>query len=208
MGKEIDDEYLYDSEADAKYCYSGTHVLKNKLHIRDFDELQKAEREYSAAREAELLLSGLDGDFSLKYLCRIHKYLFQDIYSWAGKIRTVDVAKGTYFCRAQFIKEQFDALHEELKSENYLRDYTTSTRMADRLAYYLGEINMIHPFREGNGRTQRVYIELLCRQHGTFELDFTLISKEEMIRACAQSARGGNSILDELMWRSIVKKRI
>jgi cell filamentation protein len=153
------------------------------------------------------LLNGLDGDFSLKYLCKIHKYLFQDVYSWAGKLRTVDVSKGTYFCRAQFIADQFNKLYQELKSENFLRDYASSTRMADRLAYYLGEINMIHPFREGNGRTQRVYIELLCRQNGTFELDFTLISKEEMIRACALSAQGGNSILDELMWRSIVKKR-
>jgi cell filamentation protein len=104
-----------------------------------------------------------------------------------------------------YIVEQFNRVYEELVSENYLMDIKGSTQMADRLAYYLGEINMIHPFREGNGRTQRVYIELLAKNSKRFELDFTLISKEEMIRACAESARGANGILEELMWKAIVK---
>ncbi|MCR4781493.1 MAG: Fic family protein [Lachnospiraceae bacterium] len=203
--KDLEHDYFYDVEEDAKYCYAGTRVLKNKLRIKDFMRLQQAERDYSAAREADLLLHGFEGDFSLKYLCDIHRYLFQDVYSWAGKIRTVDVSKGTYFCRSIYIEDQFNRLYEELVNENYLLDIKSSTQMADRLAYYLGEINMIHPFREGNGRTQRVYIDLLCKNTKRFELDFTLISKEEMIRACTKSACGMNGILEELLYRCIVK---
>ena len=205
MMKDLEHDYFYDVEEDQKYCYPGTKVLRNKLRIKNFMRLQQAERDYSAAREADLLLHGFEGDFSLDYLCAIHRYLFQDVYSWAGKIRTVDVWKGTMFCRSMYIVEQFNRVYEELVSENYLMDIKGSTQMADRLAYYLGEINMIHPFREGNGRTQRVYIELLAKNSKRFELDFTLISKEEMIRACAESARGANGILEELMWKAIVK---
>lgn len=82
---------------DAKYCYPGTNVLKNKLDIRDLDTLHEAERDYSAVRQAELVGQGVTGDFSFKHLCSIHRHLFSDVYSWAGKTRTVDISKGTPF---------------------------------------------------------------------------------------------------------------
>ena len=109
---------------------------------------------------------GVTGDFSMKYLCSIHKQLFQDIYPWAGKIRTVDISKGTIFCLVQFINDQFDDLYCKLKEENFLKDIVNKKEMSERLAYYLAELNMIHPFREGNGRTQRIYIEQLCMNNG------------------------------------------
>jgi cell filamentation protein len=71
----------------------------------------------------------------------------------------------------QFIESQFDDLYCKLKKENFLADITDKEEMSERLAYYLGEINMIHPFREGNGRTQRIYIEQLCLNNGRFEID-------------------------------------
>ena len=77
----------------------------------------------------------------------------------------------------QFIESQFDDLYRKLKKENFLADITDKEEMSERLAYYLGEINMIHPFREGNGRTQRIYIEQLCLNNGRFEIDFTDVSK-------------------------------
>ena len=73
----------------------------------------------------------------------------------------------------QFIEEQFDDLYRKLKKENFLADITDKREMSVRLAFYLGELNMIHPFREGNGRTQRMYIEQLCQNNGRFEIDFT-----------------------------------
>ena len=86
--KDQEYDYFYDDEQDAKYCYPGTNVLKNKLDIRDSDTLHEAERDYSAVRQAELVNQGVTGDFSFKHLCSIHKHLFSDVYSWAGKTRT------------------------------------------------------------------------------------------------------------------------
>lgn len=84
-----DQEYdcFYDDEQDAKYCYLGTNVLKNKLDITDSDTLQEAERDYSAVRQAELVNQGVAGDFSFKHLRSIHEHLFSDVNSWTGKTR-------------------------------------------------------------------------------------------------------------------------
>jgi cell filamentation protein len=202
--KDQEYDYFYDDEGDRKYCYPGTNVLKNKLDIRDLDFLHQAERDYSSIRQAELVKKGVTGDFSMKHLCSIHKQLFQDIYTWAGKTRTVDISKGTIFCLVQFIDSQFDDMYRKLKKENFLKDITDKKEMSVRLAYYLGELNMIHPFREGNGRTQRIYIEQLCLNNGRFEIDFTEVTKDEMIAASVKSANASNDLLEELLFKCLV----
>lgn len=101
--KDMEYSYEYQDEEE-KYCYPKSNVLKNKLHIRDLDTLYNAERELSMARYFALEKQGVTGDFSLQHLCSIHKYLFQDIYDWAGELRTVDISKGTIFCLCQFIE--------------------------------------------------------------------------------------------------------
>lgn len=203
--KDQEYDYFYDDEQDAKYCYPGTNVLKNKLDIRDLDRLHEAERDYSSVRQAELSNMGVTGDFSFKHLCSIHKQLFQDVYSWAGKTRTVDISKGTIFCLVQFIESQFDDLYRKLKKENFLADISDEKEMGKRLAFYLGELNMIHPFREGNGRTQRIFIEQLCLNNGRFEIDFTEITKEEMIAASVRSANASNDMLEDLIEKCLIK---
>jgi cell filamentation protein len=202
--KDQEYDYFYDNEGDKKYCYPGTNVLKNKLDIRDLDFLHQAERDYSSIRQAELVKKGVTGDFSMKHLCSIHRQLFQDIYTWAGKTRTVDISKGTIFCLVQFIDSQFDDMYRKLKKENFLKDITDKKEMSIRLAYYLGELNMIHPFREGNGRTQRIYIEQLCLNNGRFEIDFTEVTKDEMIAASVRSANTSNDLLEELLFKCLV----
>lgn len=109
--KDQECDYFYDDKGDAKYCYPKSNVLINKLDIRDIDLLHEAERDYSSVRQAELLMKGITGDFSFQHLCSIHRQLFQDIYSWAGQVRTVDISKGTIFCLVQFIEVQFDELY-------------------------------------------------------------------------------------------------
>lgn len=203
--KDQEYDYFYDDEQDAKYCYPGTNVLKNKLDIRDLDTLHEAERDFSSVRQAELANMGVTGDFSFKHLCSIHKQLFQDIYSWAGKTRTVDISKGTIFCLVQFIESQFEDLYRKLKRENFLADISDEKEMSTRLAFYLGELNMIHPFREGNGRTQRIYIEQLCMNNGKFEIDFTEVTQEEMISASVRSANGSNDMLEVLIEKCLIK---
>lgn len=203
--KDQEYDYFYDDEQDAGYCYAGTNVLKNKLDIRDPDILHRAERDYTSVRQAELAAIGENGDFSFRHLCSIHRQLFQDIYTWAGKIRTVDISKGTVFCLVQFIEMQFEELYNKLEKENFLSDIEDKKEMSIRLAYYLAELNMIHPFREGNGRTQRIYIEQLCRNNGRFEIDFTDVTREEMLAASVRSAKESNDLLETLVYKSLVE---
>ena len=106
----------------------------------------------------------------------------------------------------QFIESQFDDLYRKMKKENFLADITDKEEMSKRLAYYLGEINMIHPFREGNGRTQRIYIEQLCLHNGRFEIDFTDVSKKEMIDASIRSANVSNDMLEKLIQRCLIER--
>lgn len=204
--KDQEYDYSYEDKGDAQYCYPGTNVLRNKLNIQDLDILYEAERDFSSVRQAELCNKGITGDFSLKHLCSIHRQLFQDIYPWAGKIRTVAISKGTIFCLVQFIEEQFEFIYQQLEKENFLKNITDKEEMANRLAYYLGEINMIHPFREGNGRTQRIYLEQLCLNNNRFEIDFTEITKDEMISASIQSANLNNKLLEKLIYKCLIKK--
>lgn len=173
------DHYEYDQ--DNYYCYPGTHILKNKLNIMDEAELHDAERRITAVRAAELMKHPLAGRLDFGMLRRIHAFLFGDIYEWAGKIRTVNISKGTCFCRCEFIEQQMEFLMRQLAREGDLRKEGRE-HLAQRLAYYMGEINAVHPFREGNGRTQREFIRMLAYESG-YWLDFMKITTEEMLKA-------------------------
>ena len=200
----MDEYYRYEYEDNGQYCYPHTHILKNKLDIHDKDELFKAEQALSSARYFELVKHPIPGDFSLDHLCAIHRYLFQDIYDWAGKIRTVDISKGTIFCLTQFIEIEFKKVQEWLINNDYLQDVTDKKVMAKRLAYLIGEINMIHPFREGNGRAQRVYIEYVCKNSKTFDIDFSKTTKNDMILASKESAVLNYEPFEELLLMCLV----
>lgn len=95
---------------DRVYCYEGTNVLKNKLNIRDQNKLQAIERKLTSLRVLDLLEKPVRGLFDFKHLMEIHRYIFQDLYNWAGHIRIVDIAKGNMFCKAQFIQSQADEI--------------------------------------------------------------------------------------------------
>ena len=152
--------------SDTKYCYPDSDVLVNKLDIRDPNKLQIFERKLTMLRLLELIDKPIEGKFDLKHLQAIHAYIFQDVYDWAGKIRTVDIAKGNTFCNVRFISSQADAIFSKLKEEYYLAGLE-EYMFTKRLAYYFSEINALHPFREGNGRSQREFIRSLALKMGT-----------------------------------------
>lgn len=184
---------------DAKYCYQNTDVLINKLNIKDSNKLMKFERKLTMLRLDELFQNPVRGDFDLKHLQNIHKFIFQDLYSWAGEIRVVDIAKGNMFCNALFIEEQANLIFSNLKKENYLTGLTQEA-FIKRLAYYFAEINALHPFREGNGRTQREFIRLLGLKNNYF-IRFSSVSRDEMISASKKSF-----LLDYTEMEEIFKK--
>ena len=195
------DQYHYDYETVSYYCYPGTYILKNKLNITNENELIDAERSITSLRTAQLIQNPLDGDLDFNYLKNIHKFIFGDIYEWAGSIRTVNISKGNPFCRCEFIEEQMESIMKKLKRENYLEGLSINV-LAERLAYYIGEINEIHPFREGNGRVQRLYFRQLARWIG-HSLNFAVIDSDRMmiatIHASAGIIDGLQQIFDEML---------
>ena len=179
------------------YCYPDSRVLKNKLNITDGERLQEAERRLTKYRAIELQNNPIIGRFDFTHLKMIHYYLFQDVYDWAGKVRTVDIAKGNLFCRCFAIEAEADRIFNQLKKEKYLKDLAAK-EFAERLAYYLAEINALHPFREGNGRTQREFIRQLAFQNNYF-LSYAGITSKEMIEASKESFRLNYQKMTDLM---------
>ena len=171
--------------ADRIYCYPNSDVLKNKIGIQDMEKLQRLERRLTMLRILELVDKPIQGKFDLQHLCLIHRYIFQDVYDWAGEIRKVDIAKGSMFCNVKFIESQAAEIFKTLKSEDYLQGLNEENT-ASRLAYYFSEINALHPFREGNGRSQREFIRTLTLHIG-YVINFAKVSKEEMLKASKDS---------------------
>ncbi len=179
------EDYNYDYAYDARYCYPNSNVLINKLHITEKDALSVAEREITALRIAKAKLEPIKGNFDFAHLKAIHQYVFSDIFSWAGEVRSVNIAKGNQFCLCEHIAAYADDLFGKLKAENFLAEAPPDA-MPERLAYYLSEINVLHPFREGNGRAQRLFIEYLA-DHAGYHVDFSDVSDMEMIVASAEA---------------------
>lgn len=178
-------DYSYDYEFDMKYCYPESQVLINKLGITDAVALAVAEREITSLRIAGAKDTSIKGIFDLKHLQKINKYVFGDIYPWAGKLRMVNISKGNQFCLFEHLESYAVDLFSKLRKEHYLIQ-TPVQDVPKRLAFYLSEINVLHPFREGNGRTQRLFIEYLANVAG-YEVDFSEVSDIEMIVASAES---------------------
>jgi cell filamentation protein len=181
----MNNDYSYSYEWDQRYCYPHSNVLINKLGIEDAEKLHIAEREITSLRIANAKISIINGEFDLLHLKKIHKYIFGDIYEWAGEIRWVNIAKGNMFCNYEFIEANADSLFNRLRKENYLKD-ASKEEIPFRLAYYLSEINVLHPFREGNGRAQRLFIEYLAENAG-YSVDFSQVIGRQMIEASAAS---------------------
>lgn len=179
-------KYEYGSveyEGDDFYCYPDTKVLMNRFDIQDNENLKLIEQDISYAKILYLAANPLKGTFNLKYLQRIHKYIFEDIYTWAGRIRGGQFFfKGdSEFCRADVIYEYADNIFGKLRSENWLRRLERKA-FIERLAYYMGEINALHPFREGNGRTQRIFFAELTRR-AKYDLDFGKVDGKALLEA-------------------------
>lgn len=179
----MSDQYSYDYEWDSEYCYPHSSVLKNKLNIANAEQLSHAEREITAMKILYLKQNPVVGDFDFEHLKAIHYAIFSDIFDWAGKERTVNIAKGNMFCLCQHLEQYADSIFEKLRFENYLLNLPRE-EIPEKLAYYLSEINALHPFREGNGRTQRLMIEYIAAING-FQVDYSQVSREDMIEASA-----------------------
>jgi cell filamentation protein len=190
----------YDNQQ-SKYCYPGTDTLINKYGIKDDKKLEKVETAHTKHRLSELEQNPLTGSFGVKHLQKIHKYIFQDLYSFAGEFREEGIAKGTTFAAPLFLNQNGkELLNRQLKDEKFLKGLNKD-EMSKRLSYYMGELNFLHPFREGNGRAQREFIRTLGLKNG-YNLDWTRIDKQTMLNASI------NSVLDSDAFIPVFKEVI
>ena len=159
------------------YVYPGTDILRNIPGYRDAEDLNRFEYEQSAARAFEVRAQPLPQRFDLNHLQHIHKHLFQDVYDWAGQIRTVEIAKGnSQFARTEFIESEAKRMSAVLAKEDSLRGLNKGV-FVGKLAQRFGDWNALHVFRDGNGRASREFIGQIARGAGFF-LDQTKIDNE------------------------------
>jgi len=170
------------------YLYPDTDVLINSRNIRDADLLQTAEIEFAKAR----MMQGLpNGGFDYEHLKAIHKHLFQDIYPWAGQERTIRMSKGgSQFAFPDYIRGELDKLFKQLKSDHHLQRLDQQT-FTEKAAYYFNELNAAHPFREGNGRTNRIFFNQLAEQAG-FTLAWHKTNHRDYMQASIEGFQGHN----------------
>ena len=189
-------EDLYEAR-NSIYCYEGTNVLVNKMDIKDNSTLQRAENKIVLAKLFELRKNKMIGEFDIEHLVGIHRYLFEDIYPFAGKFRNENIAKGFFsFAEWEYIDEQLEKLLNKLKEAEYLKN-DNETQLIKDLAYYMAELNVLHPFREGNGRTIREFIRELAYVNG-YVLDMQNITSKDMLDACIKSVIDTSDLEDVL----------
>jgi cell filamentation protein len=181
---------MYDA-TDDPYTYENSTVLVNKLDLRDQNELDDFEAEITSARAGEPLP---DGNLDFAHFCAIHHHLFQDVFDWAGTPRSVRISKqGSAFCFPEHIDAQATKLFSDLKAIKYL-EKLPAREFAEKAAHFLTELNAIHAFREGNGRTQLTFFALLANRAGQ-TLDLEKLDPDAMLRAMIASFDGDESEL-------------
>lgn len=168
------------------YCYPNSNVLKNKLNITDNSILKTAEEEITLIKQMELLKNPIKGNFTKAHLMNIHKFIFEDIYSFAGKLRREQISKAdTMFYPPNLIDRELDKVFAKIKENNMLRE-SDEEKAFDNLAYVMAELNIIHPFREGNGRSIREFVRLMAKRMG-YDINWGNVDKEELLSASIQS---------------------
>lgn len=189
--------------ADRIYCYPNSDVLINKLNIKEQEKLHIFERKLTMLRLIELIDKPIKGNFDFKHLQNIHQYIFQDLYDWAGEVRKIDIAKGNMFCNVKFIDTQAKEIFDKLKKEKYLEGLSEDD-FIKKLAYFFSEINALHPFREGNGRSQREFFRSLAIKNG-YVISFSNISENEMLEASQKSFLCEYGAMEKLLKKCVQK---
>lgn len=186
---------MYQADPDP-YCYPSSDVLRNKAGLTSQTELDEFEAVMTFTRSEEALPRGR---LSATHYRAIHHHLFQDVYAWAGKDRTVRVSKGgSTFCYPENIAAEMARVFAWLKRRSVLKGQSRAG-FASQAAHFLAELNAIHPFRDGNGRTQLTFLALLADQAG-HRLDFDKLNRETTLAAMIASFTGNEGPLATLIY--------
>ena len=168
------------------YCYPDSDVLKNKLNLRNKEELKRAEEEFTAVKQLVLLQAPLKGRFTKTHLLRIHRFLFEDIYPFSGHLRREQISKGdTLFYPPAMIDRELRRVFDELHTSGLLSEQDRE-RQIQHLSHVMAELNIIHPFREGNGRAIRELIRCMALKYGLY-LNWGNTDRDTLINAAIVS---------------------
>ena len=186
------------------YVYPGTRILRNKAGLQDAELLAAHESRMVLKRMFQLYAESLPGTLDANHLAAIYHALFQDVYFWAGHFRIGEMSiGGRMFCQAEILLSSLTRLLTQLTEEQHLAGLKAE-RFAERAAFYLSELNTIHPFRDGNGRTQREFIRVLGLRAG-HKVRWAPISQFEMVNASKLSFATGrpNALVYVMRRRSV-----
>ena len=190
------------------YAYPGSSVLRNKPGFVDAEALAEYEYERSAQRILEIHQHPIPGRLDLKHLQAIHRAIFQDVYDWAGDLRTVGITKGgSRFAQPDYIPAEAAKLSLSMAKEANLQGLEKRP-FVDRLAHYYAEWNALHPFREGSGRSTRELMGEIARRAG-YALDQTHIdnNRGQWNEAARLSFGGRLQPVAEIFWESVRPSR-
>jgi cell filamentation protein len=182
---------LYETDDDT-YCYPGTTVLRNLKNLKTQRALTRFETAVTALRFDEPLPNGR---LSVRHYRAVHHHLFQDVYAWAGKSRTVRISKpgSAPFCYPENIDSQLRQLFDRLKRNHCLRNLSAD-QFATQAADFLSVLNAIHAFRDGNGRAQMAFMAILADKAG-HPLHLARMNPERFLQAMIRSFLGDNAPL-------------
>jgi cell filamentation protein len=186
------------------YVDPRTGTLRNRLGLADPTVLAQAEARLVAAAEYVLFHERLDlGGYDLAHLRALHRHLFGSVYDWAGELRTVNIAKGTtLFALAEWLEPQANQIFAWLAAEGHLLELPRD-RFVEGASRLLSDLNALHPFREGNGRTQRAFLRLLAADAG-WHLAWAGVAPAENA-AASEAAMGDRhafaALIDRILYR-------
>ena len=188
---------------DDPYLIPGTSVLRNRLGITDPEILKSAEADFHLQRQRE---GAPTGDFDLAHARDIHRHLFQDVYEWAGQVRTLEIAKdGSQFQLSQYIETGMADVHRRICKDDYLRNLDVET-FARKAGEIIGDVNYAHPFREGNGRTQLEYLRQLADVAG-HPLDPGKIGRDPWIAASKAAHQADYAPMASIIREQVIEER-
>ena len=183
-------------------CYEGTTCLVNKLGVRDEKKLSEIEAQITFAKAVMLEETPIDDDFGFEHFKKIHDFLLCDLYEWAGQVRTVNISKKrTKFLDAASVESIGTKCFAKVR-EGYFENLPFD-EFVKRIAEFYNDVNYIHPFREGNGRTQRIYFTQLIRHYG-YDINFADVDTDELMIATIQASSGVMDFLVEFFENSII----
>jgi len=185
---------VYTAEFDP-LCYPGTTVLRNLMDLQEQEDLDEFEVAMFVIRSDE---PWPEGNLDYAHYRALHRHLFQDVYAWAGEIRNIRIGKGgNWFCYPEYIDKEMNRIFADLAARDHLQGLSPVAFATDA-AHILAEINAVHPFREGNGRTQLAFMTLLA-ENAALPFNPDVLERDRVLGAMIESFSGHETPLTELI---------